>query len=79
MLEPTVESGCFCGAEPVTGVSRLRAADAQACEAAAASTCALGCANEPGYRAQDGKHVDAVASILVHCDPANNTCTTYVP
>jgi hypothetical protein len=77
-----VASGCFCGAQPVNGVAVSHAATAQTCEAASAAACALGCANAPGFRAQDGKHADASAMILVRCDKptsAAGTCTTYVP
>ena len=74
-----VTGGCFCGAQPLTGVSQARAADAQACETAAASMCALGCANQPGYRAQDGNHADSSSMILVRCNASTSTCTTYVP
>ena len=74
-----VAGGCYCGAQPLDGVAVAHANAAQGCETEAASSCALGCANEPGFRAQDGKHADASAMIQVRCETATGTCKTYVP
>lgn len=77
----TVARGCYCGAQPVNGVATKYAEPALACEQAAASSCALGCANEPGEVAQDGKKVAAGAAIAVRCDHSAGagTCMSYVP
>jgi hypothetical protein len=77
----TVVVGCYCGAQPVNGVAQRYAATAQMCEDAAASSCALGCANEPGVRAQDGKKAEQSGAVAVRCDHAAGTgvCTSFVP
>jgi len=73
--------GCYCGAQPVVGTARRYATTAQICEDAAASMCALGCANEPGQLAQDGNKPDVGTRIAVRCDQSGGTpgtCKTYV-
>ena len=78
----TVALGCYCGAQPVNGVASKYAATARDCEDAAASTCALGCANEPGQVAQDGHRTDLGATVAVRCDHSTagaGTCLSYVP
>lgn len=78
----TVAVGCYCGAQPMNGVASRYATTAQGCEDAAASTCAIGCANEPGMVAQDGTKVEAGATIAARCDRSTGTtgiCKSYVP
>lgn len=78
----TVAVGCYCGAQPMNGVARRYATTAQTCEDAAASTCARGCANEPGLVAQDGNKADVGATVAVRCDHSGSTtgtCKSYVP
>jgi hypothetical protein len=78
----TVAVGCYCGAQPVNGVVRRFAVTAQACEDAAASTCALGCLVVPELQAQDGQRVANGSTIAVQCErPAGaaGSCRTYVP
>lgn len=78
----TVAVGCYCGAQPVNGVARKYAAAAQACEEAAASTCALGCATELAVVAQDGNKAELGATLPARCDHSGNTigvCKSYVP
>lgn len=69
----TVEIGCYCGAQPVNGIARKYAATAQGCEQAAATSCALGCANQSGQIAQDGTMVSAGTSVVAHCDRASGS------
>jgi len=77
----TVTVGCYCGPQPVNGISRQYAKDAQACEDDAASKCALGCLVEFKMLAQDGQKADPGATIAVHCDRAGGTgtCKSYLP
>jgi hypothetical protein len=75
----TYFDGCYCGAQPMNGVDVTHAAATRTCEAAAAEHCALGCANFPGFIAEDGNMVDSSAMISVHCEPAAKICKTYVP
>ncbi len=63
-----VARGCYCGSQPVVGVARIFAAAAQACEAKAASSCALGCPNFPGQVAEDGASNLDGGTIQVLCD-----------
>ena len=64
----TVARGCHCGAQPVIGIAKSSASAAQACEAQAASQCALGCANLPGQVAEDGASDVDGGTITVKCD-----------
>jgi hypothetical protein len=77
----TVEVGCYCGPQPVNGVARKYAQTAESCEDAAASACALGCANEPAVTAQDGKKAAFGTPVAVRCSRsgATGTCTSYLP
>lgn len=78
----TVAIGCYCGAQPVNGVAGRYATTAQACEEAAAGTCALGCVNEPGLVTQDGTKAAAGTTVAVRCDHSvgtTGTCKSYVP
>lgn len=77
----TVEIGCYCGLRPVNGVAVKYARAAQSCEDAAASACALGCANGPGLMAQDGKQAAPGTPVAVRCtlSGASGTCTSYLP
>jgi hypothetical protein len=77
----TIAVGCFCGAQPVNGVARRYATTAQTCEETAASTCALGCANQPGMVAQDGTMADASTAFAAHCDhsAATGVCKSFTP
>jgi hypothetical protein len=76
-----VYGGCYCGSQPAIGVAKKHEAARSACEQQAASTCALGCANSPGHRAQDGNTDLDGGTIAVHCemDGGVGTCLTYVP
>jgi hypothetical protein len=77
----TMTVGCYCGAQPVNGVARKYAGTAQSCEDVAGSTCALGCANEPGLMVQDGSKVDVGTTVAARCDHSagTGTCKSYVP
>lgn len=78
----TVAVGCYCGTQPVNGVAHKYATTAQACEDTAATTCALGCASEPGLLAQDGNKADVGATVAFRCDHSSGTtgtCKSYVP
>jgi hypothetical protein len=78
----TVAIGCYCDTQPVIGVARRYATTAQTCEDAAASSCALGCANQPGVVAQDGTKADSAATIAARCDHSTSMtgiCRSYVP
>ena len=77
----TVTVGCYCGAQPVNGVAHKYATTAQACEETAASTCALGCANELKLVTQDGTKADLGTATAARCDHAagaTGTCKSYV-
>jgi hypothetical protein len=66
----------------VNGVAHKYATTAQACEETAASTCALGCANELKLVTQDGTKVDPGTTTAARCDHAagaTGTCKSYVP
>jgi len=69
----TVEIGCYCGAQPVNGIARKYVATAQGCEQAAATSCALGCANQSGQIAQDGTMVSAGTLVVAHCDRSSGS------
>ena len=75
----TYVDGCYCGAQPINGVNVTHATAVRECEVGAAQNCALGCANFPGFIAEDGVMVDSSAMISVHCEPATSLCKTYVP
>ena len=64
----TIAKGCYCGAQPVIGISKSAAAAATACEMKASSQCALGCANSPGRVAEDGANDVDGGTIQVLCD-----------
>jgi hypothetical protein len=64
----TVARGCYCGAQPVIGISKSASAAASACEAMAGSQCALGCPNSPGHVAEDGANDTNGGAIEVLCD-----------
>jgi hypothetical protein len=64
----TVARSCYCGAQPVIGISKSASAAATACEAMAGSQCALGCANFPGRMAEDGANDGDGGAIEVLCD-----------
>ncbi|MBI5516278.1 MAG: hypothetical protein HY909_21005 [Deltaproteobacteria bacterium] len=75
-----VARGCYCGQQPVEGVTRGAFAAVAACEAVAAGSCALGCANMPGQRAQDGRSADDGGVLAVRCarDGGAGACQTFV-
>jgi hypothetical protein len=75
-----VARGCYCGQQPVEGVTRGAFAAVAACEAVAAGSCALGCANMPGQRAQDGRSADDGGVLAVRCarDGGTGACQTFV-
>ena len=64
----TVARGCYCGAQPVIGISKSASAAASACEAMAGSKCALGCPSSPGHVAEDGANDADGGAIEVLCD-----------
>jgi hypothetical protein len=73
--------GCGCGQQLEYGVATKYLAAQAACETAAASHCALGCANFPGHRAQDGRSDVDGGTIAVRCAPADGgalACQTFV-
>ncbi len=72
----TVARGCYCGGQPVIGISKSIGAAAAACESDAAAHCALGCANFPGQVAEDGKNNVDGGTITVLCD--NMKCHTVL-
>ncbi len=72
----TVARGCYCGGQPVIGISKSIGAAAAACESDAAAHCALGCANFPGQVAEDGKNTVDGGAITVLCD--NMKCHTVL-
>jgi hypothetical protein len=72
----TVAKGCYCGSQPVIGISKSISALADACETSNAMNCALGCANFPGQIADDGKTTNDGGTITVLCD--NMLCHTVV-
>jgi hypothetical protein len=63
-----VAIGCYCGSQPVVGVAKASAAAAKACEAAAAQSCALGCAVMDDTVAEDGKSPGDGGTIVARCD-----------
>ena len=77
----TVALGCHCGAQPVNGVARKYAQTAHGCEETAATTCALGCATQPGLMTQDGGKADLGTVLAARCDhtTATSFCKSYVP
>ncbi len=77
----TVEVGCYCGPQPVNGVAVKYAQAAQSCEDAAASACALGCANELALKTQDDKKAALGTPVAVRCSRSgvSGTCTSYLP
>jgi hypothetical protein len=72
----TVAKGCYCGSQPVIGISKSISTLAASCEAENAKTCALGCANFPGQQAEDGNTTNDGGTIAVLCD--NMQCHTVV-
>ncbi len=72
-----VARGCYCGAQPVLGISKSSLAAAEACEAAARKTCALGCPNAPGRVSEDGKSDLEGGTISVRCELGK--CRTVLP
>src|SRR5215510_12691905 len=64
----TVDTGCYCGPQPVNGAARKYATTARGCETTAASSCALGCATQPKRMIQDGTMVDPGTFIGAYCD-----------
>ena len=77
-----VYRGCYCGEQLAYGVAAKYFAAQAACESAAASSCALGCANSPGHMAQDGRSDLDGGVIAVRCvsvDGGALECRTYLP
>lgn len=79
----TVARGCYCGQQPVNGVSRTYAAAVARCEDEARMHCALGCPIALGQVAQDGRSVTDGGTIAVRCVHSDassvGACTSYVP
>jgi hypothetical protein len=65
----------------VNGVARKYAQTAHGCEETAATTCALGCATQPGLMTQDGAKADLGTVLAARCDhtTATSFCKSYVP
>ncbi|MFO0669447.1 MAG: hypothetical protein U0235_07465 [Polyangiaceae bacterium] len=77
-----VDLGCYCGGQPVVGVAKSFEAEAAACEATHAKTCALGCPVMDGFSTQDGKTPASRGVIKVRCvsrDGGPKRCESYVP
>ena len=72
-----IARGCYCGSQPVIGIAKAHLAAAEACEAAARSSCALGCPNAPGRVADDGRNDLEGGTIAVACDLGK--CHTLLP
>ena len=75
-------AGCYCGQQPVSGVSVSNLAAVTRCEDFARMHCALGCAVMEGRAAQDGRSVTDGGTIAVRCeatDAGARSCRTYVP
>ena len=72
----TIAKQCYCGAQPIIGITKLAAPAAASCEMKAGSQCALGCANAPGHVAEDGNNDDDGGTIGVLCD--SNRCHTVL-
>jgi hypothetical protein len=72
----TVAKGCYCGSQPVIGISKSIGAVANECERTNAMNCALGCAISSGQHAEDGNTTDDGGTIAVLCD--NMQCHTVV-
>ena len=72
----TIARQCYCGAQPIIGISKTAAPAATACEMMAGSQCALGCANFPGRVAEDGSNDVDGGTIEVLCDA--NRCHTVL-
>ena len=78
----TAARGCYCGQQPVVGVSLGYADAVRRCEAEAAGRCALGCPVALGQVAQDGQSPGDGGAIAVRCERvdggAGSSCRTYV-
>lgn len=77
----TAAGGCYCGPQPVYGVSKTHVAAVAACEAEAAASCMLGCMNQPWQVADDGQENPDGGTIKVHCVPWDGgpkSCKTYL-
>lgn len=72
-----IARGCYCGAQPVIGISKAHLAAAEACEAAARRSCALGCPNAPGRVAEDGRNDLEGGTLAVACELGE--CHTLLP
>ncbi len=79
----SVARGCYCGRQPVFGVSRTYLAAVARCEEEARMHCALGCPVMQGQMAQDGRSVTDGGTIAVRCERSDassvGSCRTYVP
>jgi hypothetical protein len=71
-----VYRGCWCGMQPVVGVSVAVYPIALECEKTAAKGCALGCATQSGHKAEDGKTDVPTGTIKVQC--VASRCVTTV-
>ncbi len=69
--------GCYCGSQPILGISKAFLAAADACELKVAKSCALGCPNAPGRVAEDGRNDIDGGTIKVLCDLGK--CHTVLP
>lgn len=78
-----VKIGCYCGNQPVVGVSRAYVQAAAQCEDQHAASCALGCALGLDLQAQDGKVTTDILEISLKCAPPPDggapICQSYVP
>lgn len=73
--------GCYCGSQPVVGVSKANEPRMKDCEDARRSTCSLGCAQTADFKAEDQSVTSDRSKINVICldfGGSSGTCRTYV-
>lgn len=73
--------GCYCGHQPVVGVSKANESKMKVCEDIRRSACALGCPQATEFEAEDQNVTNDRAKINVICldvGRSQRTCRTYV-
>jgi hypothetical protein len=65
---------CYCGAQPVVGITKALSAKAAQCDSA--TPCELGCMSGPGHVAEDGHDDVDGGAIAVRCN--GGLCTTVI-
>ena len=76
-----VAAGCYCGPQPVYGVSKSALGAVGKCEGEAAANCMLGCMNQPWHVTDDGAEDVDGGAIKVRCVPGDGgakSCRTYL-